>query len=182
MRILTLLQSDTLQVASEVDTGGILWGIGIIAFIILTIWSYFSLKKDIAKAEDKKRYDEYMEKVNRISELERLKDNKLPYFKIKGVTSYDDKRPGCYVCRIIAEPENPYDSFAVKIEHPTLGIFGHLPKGNTYIHELAKKKELTAAVEMGIYRGTPFGRLYIDPGVFTAEDIAHMEDIVIAKK
>lgn len=42
MRILTLLQSDTLQVASEVDTGGILWGIGIIAFIILTIWSYFS--------------------------------------------------------------------------------------------------------------------------------------------
>jgi|GEM_PF-3979174 len=181
MRILTLLQSDTLQVASEVDTGGILWGIGIIAFIILTIWSYFSLKKDIAKAEDKKRYDEYMAEVNRISELAALKNKKIPYFKIKGVTSYENKKPGCYICKILAEPENPYDQFAVKIEHPTLGIFGHLPKGNIYIHELAKKKELTAAVEMGIYRGTPYGKLYIDPAIFTAEDVANMENVIISE-
>lgn len=181
MKTLTfLLQVDTLQVTSESD-GSIWLAIGIIVFFLLVIWSYFSLKKDVAKAEEKRRYEEYMAEVNRISELAALKNKKIPYFKIKGVTSYENKKPGCYICKILAEPENPYDQFAVKIEHPTLGIFGHLPKGNIYIHELAKKKELTAAVEMGIYRGTPYGKLYIDPAIFTAEDVANMENVIISE-
>lgn len=180
MKLLTLLQTDTLQATTE--SGSDFWyGIGFIAFIILVIWSYFSMKRDHAKAEEKRRHDKYMAEMDRIAKMNRLKDKKIPYFKIKGVTSYDLKKPGCYICKILAEPENPYDPCAVKIEHPTLGTIGHLPKGNFYIHELALKKELTAAVEMGYYRGTPFGKLYIDPAIFTDEDVINMEKVIITE-
>lgn len=176
----TLLQADSLQISA--GTIDIPWGaIIILGILILGAFSFFSLKRDLAKSEEKRRYKEYLEKVKKIQELSELKKQKIPFFKVKGVTSYELKKPGCYICKLIAEPENQYDLLAVKIEHPTLGTIGYLPRNNAHIHNLAKEKELLGAVEVGLYKETPFAKLYIDPAYFTAEDIAKMEEVIISK-
>lgn len=177
MKLLTLLQIDTLQVASETNDG--IYFLIIVAIVAWLIWSVITFIKMFKKAEKSRRAQEENIKIQKIEQLDNLKDKMIPYFKIKGVTSYELKKPGCYICRIVAEPENPYDMFAVKIEHPTLGIIGHLPKDNIYIHNLAKKKDLYGAVEIGIYKKTPFARLYIDPAIFSSADIANMESLTI---
>lgn len=180
MKFLTLLQTDTLQIAAESE--GSIWGILLtIGIIIWGIYSIFYFKKISKNSKEEQRLKELDAKRQQIMELANMQNKKIPFFKIKGVTSYELKKPGCYVCKIVAEPENPFDMFAVKIEHPILGTIGHLPKDNVYIHNLAKEKELYGAVEIGIYRNTPFARLYIDPAFFSATDISKMENIVLSK-
>lgn len=175
MKTLTLLQTDSLQVAAEnADFTIDFLIIGAIIFLII-----FSIVRKIKKRQNakiaaiKKQAEE--DRVNLLTEL--LKDKQLPYFKVKGITQYEPKKPGCYICQLVAEPENPYDKEAVKIVHPTIGMIGHISKGNGYIHKLAKEKALYGATQLGFHGGKPFGKFFIDPSVFSVEDINQMNDL-----
>lgn len=176
MKLLTLLQTDTLQVVTDADSD---LAIGFLVILGLIFLFIFSIIRKIKKNHKKKlkllEEQREQERVALLTEI--LKDKELPYFKVKGITEYEPKKPGCYICQLKAEPENPYDRLAVKIEHPKLGMIGHISKGNGYIHELAKTKTLYGATLLGFHGGKPYGKFFIDPSVFTVEDISHMEDL-----
>lgn len=176
MKTLTfLLQTDTLQaIASSEDTS--LWWLWLIlACFILYFFLKMKVKHNEKIAKLKQQAEE--DRVNLLTEL--LKDKQLPYFKIKGITQYEPKKPGCYICQLVAEPENPYDKLAVKIVHPTIGMIGHISKGNEYIHNLAKEKTLLGATQLGYHGGRPYGKFFIDPSVFSVEDINQMNELCI---
>lgn len=156
----TLIASNTQEAASSNYSFIILCVIGIALYFI------------VKKRNQKKKLIKLNEEQRQLL-LEHLKDKTIPFFRVKGMTQYDVKKPGGYIVELVAETDNKYDPFAVAVVHPTLGIVGHLPKGNQFIHEKAKTTKIQGAVEIGIARnGYPYGKFWLDPAVFSLDDIA----------
>lgn len=154
----------------------LLWIFGIFAGAIV-IYGIRVLKKYEKTQQALAQQQKEEERIKELTAF--LSDKEIPFFKVKGTTFYEPKKPGLYICQLVAEPENPYDPLAVKVEHPTLGTIGHLPKGNTYLHNLAKTKTLLGATQIGIHKDKPYAKFYIDPSIFSTKDIAYMEDLTV---
>lgn len=165
----TLAQTTT----SDISIFGILFGfwiaISILYVIYLAFKAIFFPKKEIQLNEEERK-----ELINF------LRDKSLPFFRVKGMTFYDIKKPGGYIAELVPESNNPKDPYAVAVVHSTLGIIGHLPKGNKFVYRKAKEQKIYGAVEIGISRsGYPYGKFWLDPSIFSVEDIAQMVDLSI---
>ena len=160
---------------TNVSSGRGLWWLWLIpvCFIGYLISHNFKTKQQKIQAKIAQ-----LEKEKRELLKEALKDKTAPFIRIKGITHYDPKCPGCYIAKLEAETSNQYDPYAVKVIHPTMGMIGHMPKGNSYLHKLALKKELYGAVEIKVWNEREqFAKFWIDEAIFTIEEIENIKDI-----
>ena len=172
--LLIILQADT---TALIENSGSAWDFW--KWVLLCIALIYAFRK-IRKANKAKIKALEEAKTKEKAELLRqlYKDKSAPFFRVKGISFYEPKKPGCYICKLTPDPTNPHDPYAIRIEHPTLGMMGHIPKGNTYLFELAKKKEIYGAVEIGSWNdGEQYGKFWLDDAYFTMEDIAQLVDI-----
>lgn len=174
MNLLTILQADTTTLTPEDGSSWSAWKWIII--LCAALYVYLKIKKKNKHKLEALEAEKIKEKAALLKQL--YKDKSAPFFRVKGISFYEPKKPGCYICRLVAEPSNPYDCYAIKIEHPTMGMIGHIPKGNTYLFHLCQKKEIYGAVEIGVWNdGEQYAKFWIDEACFTIEDIAQLVDI-----
>lgn len=169
-------EADTLS-QTTADDGNTYWVL--IAIIGLPI--LYIIVNKLSKIANAKAEKEFKLKEEERKELINfLRDKSLPFFRVKGMTHYDIKKPGGYIAELVSESNNPKDPYAVAVIHSTLGIIGHLPKGNKFVYRKAKEQKIYGAVEIGISRsGYPYGKFWLDPSIFSVEDIAQMVDLSI---
>ena len=173
-------EADTLSQAdsSDISISGTLIGIWIAISILYVV--YLGFKKIFGSKEEGTKEKNNLTNEQRQLLIEKLKDKTIPFFRVKGMTYYDIKKPGGYIAELIPEDNNKKDPYAIAVVHSTLGMIGHLPKGNQFVYEKAKTQKIYGAVEIGIARnGSPYGKFWLDPSIFKIEDITQMVNVEI---
>ena len=170
-------ETDTLEQSTTSDSGYTYW---FIILIILLPILYIILDKLSKRAEANAKKKVNLTEEERNELINFLKDKTLPFFRVKGMTHYDIKKPGGYIVELVPEENNKKDPHAVAVVHSTLGIIGHLPKGNEFVYRKAKEQKIYGAIEIGISRsGYPYGKFWLDPSIFSQEDIAQMVNLEV---
>lgn len=167
---------DTLnQVSTEAD--GVSWLL--VIFIVSIIgWIIIKIIEKVNKANKAKIAKLEQERKELLKDF--LKDKSTPYFKIKGITFYEPKKPGCYIAELQPEKNNPHDPYAIAIIHSKVGMIGHLPKGNKYLHTKLQSQKILGIAEIKPWgEREQKGKFWLDPAYYDDGELLEMEGIMI---